>query len=144
MPPFSVKDHQGQPISIDDLVVQKDYLLAVFLMPKCPISKFSAEQTTKLYDQYTERITFIGLYFGSQAQAADYQEKNQIKFTVYSIKDTPDPLAVSELINEVGSSYGLRNAIYGGTVLLVDQDRNIISSLVKEDLRKLSDELAKL
>ena len=93
---------------------------------------------------YSHRIAFAGLFFGSRKQAQKFSAQQNLPLPLFSMKDSPDPLAINELYEEIGFSKGTRKAIYGGTVLLVDPERYVLFKLEKEEIRELPERLADL
>jgi len=143
IPKFQVKNEQGEAVAFDELFGEKDYMLIVFLLPNCEVSKFSSGVVNEQYAKFSDRMSFVGLMFGDYATGKTYAEKQQLSFPIYGLRDTPDPFAVQELISVVGSAHGMGSAVWGGTVVVVNRDGDIVFQLEKEDVRDLPKRLGK-
>ena len=137
VPAFQVKNQQDEAISFDALFDGKDYMLIVFLLPNCSVSKFATGVVNEQYGKYADRMSFVGLVFANTDAAQKYANENKIDFPVYGLRDTPDPFAAQELIHVVGSAHGMGSAVWGGTVIVVDRDGNIEFQLEKEQVKEL-------
>jgi peroxiredoxin len=144
IPEIVLIDANGQKLNLDDLFGGKEYLLLVFTLNGCPISKFATETISEQFDRISGSVAVVGLFFGNQSGADKFQQENSIPYPLFGLRDAPDPMAVNELIEKVGFSSGTRSAVYGGTILLVDRNRELIFKLEKEELRELSKRIDKL
>ncbi|MBW1806657.1 MAG: hypothetical protein JRJ19_04370 [Deltaproteobacteria bacterium] len=144
VPDLILIDSGGQPTNLEDMRTGRENQMLVFMMRKCPISKYSVTIVTQLVARYRHKIAFTGLYFGSRADARKYRDAHKIPFPVYGIKGAPDPLAINELYEEIGDNKGTRKVIYGGTIVFIDQDRYVLFKLSKDEIRELPERLADL
>ena len=144
VPSIMLKASDGSQVDLQAMHQDKDELLMIFLLPKCPISKFSLDLVNQQYPQYSANMAFAGLFFGNQPAADSFKSDQQLPFPVYGLRDAVDPYAVNELIDTVGTSHGTRSAVYGGTIVVVDNDRKILFKLEKDDVRQLPEKLADL
>lgn len=137
VPKFQVAGESGQPVEFDELFGDKDYMLVVFLLPSCQVSKFSSTVVNEQHAHFSDRMSFVGLIFGNYADGQKYAQTENLSFPVYGLKDAPDPFAVQELVNVVGKAHGLGSAIYGGTIVVLDRKGKIVFQLEKESVRDL-------
>jgi hypothetical protein len=144
IPDLILIDSGGQPTNLEDMRTGRENQMLVFMMHRCPISKYAATTVSQLVARYRHKIAFTGLYFGNQADASKYRGLHKIPFPVYGIKGAPDPLAINELYEEIGDNKGSRKVIYGGTIVFIDQDRYVLFKLVKDEIRELPERLADL
>ena len=144
VPEIVLEDGDGNRLGWADLQGDKDHLLLVFVVPRCPISKFSLEQIAEIQDEYSRSLSFAGLYYGGQDAADSFMQKQELAFPLYGIKNTPDPMAMNELFETVGSAHGMRDVLYGGTILVLDSEQKLQLKLEKEDLRELAEKLQSL
>lgn len=144
IPNIMLKGSDGRQVDLSAMHAGKAELLMVFLLPNCPISKFSMDLVNQHYPQYSANIAFAGLFFGNQATADKFKTAQQIPFPIYGIRDATDPYAVNELIETVGTSHGTRAAVYGGTIVVVNEDRKVLFKLEKDEVRQLPEKLADL
>jgi len=144
IPNIMLKSSDGRQVDLSAMHAGKAELLMVFLLPNCPISKFSLDLIKQHYPKYSASLAFAGLLFGDQASADQYKSAEQIPFPVYGIRDAVDPYAVNELIEAVGTSHGTRAAVYGGTIVVVNEDRKVLFKLEKDEVRQLPEKLADL
>lgn len=144
IPNIMLKAADGRPVDLDAMRGDKEELLLVFLLPNCPISKFSQDLVQQHYPGYSANVAFSGLFFGNQAAAEKFKSDQQILFPVYGIRDATDPYAVNEFIETVGTSHGTRSAVYGGTIVLVNSKREVLFALAKDEIKQLPDKLAGL
>lgn len=144
LPNVALDDGAGEPITLDAMRQGKDYLVLVFLLEGCPISKFSLELVTDQRERWSERAAFAGLLLAPAARATSFQEDQELEMPIYGLRSATDPFAVNELFEKVGSSYGTGSAIYGGTVVVVDADLTVQEVYEKEAVRELPNDLASL
>lgn len=144
IPNIMLKSSDGRQVDLAAMHEGKAELLMIFLLPNCPISKFSLGLINRYYPKYSANIAFAGLFFGNQATAEQFKSTEQIPFPVYGIRDAVDPYAVNELIEAVGTSHGTRAAVYGGTIVAVNEDRKVLFKLEKDEVRQLPEKLADL
>lgn len=144
IPNIMLKTSDGRQVDLTAMHEGKAELLMVFLLPNCPISKFSLGLINQHYPKYSANIAFAGLFFGNQATAEQFKSAQQVPFPVYGIRDAVDPYAVNELIEAVGTSHGTRAAVYGGTIVTINEDRKVLFKLEKDEVRQLPEKLADL
>jgi len=132
------RDASGQRGTSTQLRGEGEVLLLAFLVPNCPLSKFTAGQMTELRSKIPQEVVFAGLVLGAKDQAAKLQQEWGLPFACYGLKDTPDPLALNELFEVVGT----RNRVTGGTVLLIDAENKLQFKLEMDEVRELGDRLA--
>jgi hypothetical protein len=137
VPHFQVAGESGQPVEFEALFDDKDYMLVVFLLPSCQVSKFSSTIVNEQHAQFSDRMSFVGLIFGNYADGQKYAQGENLTFPVYGLKDAPDPFAVQELVKVVGKAHGLGSAVYGGTIVVLDRKGKIVFQLEKESVRDL-------
>jgi hypothetical protein len=126
IPNIMLKASDGRQVDLDAMHQGKEELLLVFLLPRCPISKFSLGLVKQHHPSYSANVAFVGLLFGNQTAAEKFKSDQGIPFPVYGIRDAIDPYAVNELIDTVGTSHGTRSAVYGGTIVVVNTDRKVL------------------
>jgi len=144
IPNIMLKSSDGRQVDLAAMHAGKAELLMIFLLPNCPISKFSLGLVNQYYPNYSASIAFAGLFFGNQSTADRFKSDQQLPFPVYGIRDAVDPYAVNELIETVGTSHGTRAAVYGGTIVVVNEDRKVLFKLEKDDVKQLPEKLADL
>lgn len=144
IPNIILKGPDDRQVDLSAMHEGKDELLLIFLLPKCPVSKFSLGLVQEHYPNYSANVAFAGLYFGNQSAAESFKSDQQLPFPVYGIRDAVDPLAINELISTVGTSHGTRDAVFGGTIVVVNEDRKVLFKLEKEEVRQLPEKLADL
>jgi len=144
IPNIMLKASDGSQVDLQAMHQDKDELLMIFLLPKCPISNFSLDLVNQHHPQYSEYIAFAGLFFGNQSAADKFKSDQQLPFPVYGLREAVDPYAVNELIDIVGTSHGTRSAVFGGTLVMVDTDRKVLFKLEKDEVRQLPEKLADL
>jgi peroxiredoxin len=144
IPNITLKASNGRTVDLDAMHSNQEELLLVFLLPQCPISKFSLNLVKQHYPSYSANVAFVGLLFGKQDQAEKFKSDQLIPFPVYGLRDTTDPYAVNKLIDTVGTSQGTRSAVYGGTIVVVNTDHKVLFKLEKDEIRQLPDKLADL
>jgi hypothetical protein len=144
VPNIILKDSDGRQVDLAAMHQGKDELLIVFLMPNCPLSKFSLGLVQEHYPNYSANVAFAGLFLNTQAAAEKFESDQQIPFPVYGMRDAVDPLAMNELFEIVGFSRGSGAAVWGGTIVVVNTDREVLFTLEKDDIRQLPEKLAEL
>lgn len=144
LPDMALPNADGEAVRLEAMHEGKEYLVGVFLLNGCPISKFSLGVVQEQYDKWSTKAAFVGLYFGTKEEAAQFQQDQELPFDVYGLRSATDPFAVNQLIEAAGSSEGMRAVVYGGTVVVIDRDRSVVLRLEKEDVKKLPEELADL
>ena len=144
LPAIAFKDGEGQTVDLEALRAGKEHTLLVFLLPGCPISKFSMGLVQEQYQKWSPQVSFAGVMLSSQQSADQFAEKEELDFPVYGLRDATDPFAINEIIGAIGSSGGTRATVYGGTIVVVDEDRKVVLNLSRDELRGLPDELASL
>ena len=58
--------------------------------------------------------------------------------------DVTDPYAAQEFYDKVRKAYGSYSGIYGGTIILLDQQNEMLFGLAQEEVRELPGRLASL
>jgi hypothetical protein len=144
IPAIVLQDTDGEAVDLQAMHEGKAKLVLVFLLPNCPISKFSLGLVREQHEKLADRFAFAGLFFGDQRGADQFAESEEIDFSVYGLRSAKDPFAVNELIQVVGSPHGSRTAVYGGTVVVVNSKGKIVLNLAKDEIRTLPKELAEL
>ena len=144
IPSIMLKAADGRQVDLEAMHQGQEELLLIFLLPNCPISKFSLDLVKQHHSSYSANVAFVGLFFGDQNTAEQFKSAQTIPFPVYGLRDATDPYAVNELIDTIGTSHGTRSAVYGGTIVVVNTDRKVLFKLEKDDVRQLPDKLADL
>jgi hypothetical protein len=86
----------------------------------------------------------VGLAFGT-APVADRMKRDQaLGFPVVGLRAVTDPFAGQEFFDAVRSAYGGSSGIYGGTVIMLDDQNQMVFGLAQGDVRELPDRLAAL
>ena len=134
----------GETVGWTELREGKRHLLAVFLLPNCTMSDYSAKLVSGLHEQYEDSIAFVGLAFGDARVADRYKQDHQLGFTVVGLRAITDPYAAQEFFDVVRGAYGGRAGIYGGTIVLLDTENQMLFGLSQGDVRELPDRLAEL
>jgi hypothetical protein len=134
----------GDRVTLNDVWGDKNLLVAVFLIPGCSMTLTSLELLREPYAAYWDRVAFVGIVMGSKAQAEQMTNEPGIPFPAFGVRDSPDVLSVNDLIRAAGTSTCGRAQVYGGTVLVVNKQRKLVRSLVKEEVRELPKLLVKL
>ena len=143
-PDLTFEDSAGQQVGWTELREGKQHLLAVFLLPGCSMSDFSAELVSEVHAQHGDSIAFVGLAFGTAPAADSYRRNHGLDFTVVGLKSATDPYAAQEFFDKVRKAYGSYSGIYGGTVVLLDRQNEMLFGLAKEEVRELPGRLALL
>ena len=144
IPNIMLKASDDRQVNLDAMHQGKEELLLVFLLQKCPISKFSLDLVKQHHPSYSANVAFVGLFFGKQNAAEQFKSDQMIPFPVYGLRDAADPYAINELIETIGTSHGTRAAVYGGTIVVVNTDRKVLFKLEKDEVRQLPDKLTDL
>ncbi len=143
-PELSFEDAVGQAMGWTDLRGGKRHLLAVFLLPNCSLSEYSAELVSDLHEQYGDSVAFVGLAFGT-APVADQMKRDQaLGFPVVGLRAVSDPFAGQEFVDAVRKAYGTYRGVYGGTIILLNDQNEMLFGLSQGDVRELPDRLAAL
>jgi len=142
IPELTLLGPNGQNVTTAQLRGDADAILFTIMMPNDAVSKFSGSLVTKQMATTSQSVAFAGLVFGTKDQAAKAQQDWGLSFPCYGLRDAPDPLAVNALIDAVGVSHGMRNAVYGGTILLVDSHDKLLFKLEQDGVKELADRLA--
>jgi hypothetical protein len=143
-PELVFEDAAGQAVSLAELREDKPFLLAVFLLPNCSMSEFSAELVGELYEQYEGSVAFVGLAFGNASYADKIKRDQGLGFTVVGLRTVTDPYAGQEFFETVRKAYGGSSGVYGGTIVLLNHQNQMLFGLSQGDVRELPDRLAKL
>ena len=143
-PELSFETAAGEALGWRDLRGGKRHLLAVFLLPNCSLSEYSAELVSDLHGQYGNSVAFVGLAFGT-APVADRMKRDQaLGFPVVGLRAVTDPFAGQEFFDAVRKAYGGSSGVYGGTIILLDDQNQMLFGLSQGDVRELPDRLAAL
>lgn len=144
VPNVVMADPSGNPVSFDDMRRPREHLLVVFIMPNDQISRFAVDSIKSAYAKASSRISFMGLYYGTTADATRAREQMGAPFPFYATKDAKNPFALQELFKKAGASTFIGASMYGGTTLLLDADNKLVFKLEKEDVQKLPEKLDRL
>ena len=134
----------GDTLGWTELREGKRHLVAVFLLPGCGLSEFSAELVGDLHDQYQHSVAFVGLAFGTAPVADKMKRDHALGFPVVGLRAITDPFAGQEFVDAVRKAYGTYSGVYGGTIILLDDQNQMLFGLSQGDVRELSDRLAAL
>ncbi len=143
-PDLTFENSAGAEIGWAELREGKQHLLAVFLLPGCSMSDFSAELVSEVHAQHGDSIAFVGLAFGPAPTADSYKRKHGLDFTVVGLRSATDPYAAQEFYDKVRKAYGSYSGIYGGAIILLDQQNEMLFGLSQEEVRELPGRLASL
>jgi hypothetical protein len=143
-PDLTFEDAAGGRIGWAELREGKRHLLAVFLLPGCSMSDYSAELVSDIHAQYGDSVAFVGLAFGTAPFAERYKRDHDLDFTVVGLRTVTDPYAGQEFFDNVRKAYGAFSGVYGGTIILLDQENEMLFGLAQEDVKELSGRLAAL
>ena len=143
-PDLTFEDAAGDRMGWTELREGKRHLLAVFLLPGCSMSEYSAELLSDLYEQYADSVTFVGLAFGTAPFADKLKRDQALGFTVVGLRSVTDPYAGQEFFDAVRKAYGSFSGIYGGTIILLNAENEMLFGLAQGDVRELPERLAKL
>ena len=143
-PDLTFEDAAGGRIGWAELREGKRHLLAVFLLPGCSMSEYSAELVSDVHAQYEDSVAFVGLAFGTAPFAERYKQDHGLDFAVVGLRTVTDPYAGQEFFDNVRKAYGASSGIYGGTIILLDEQNEMLFGLAKEDVKELSGRLAAL
>jgi hypothetical protein len=143
-PEVVFEDSAGQEMGWRELREGKRHLLAVFLLPGCSLSEFSAELVSDLHHQYGDSVAFVGLAFGTAPVADRMQRDHRLAFPVVGLRAVTDPFAGQEFFDVVRKAYGGSPGIYGGTVILMNDRNELVFGLAQGDVRELPERLAAL
>jgi hypothetical protein len=143
-PDLTFENAAGDRIGWRDLREGKRHLLAVFLLPGCSMSEYSAELVRDLHPQYADSVAFVGLAFGTAPFADQYKQDQELGFTVVGLRSVTDPYAGQDFFDAVRKAYGGSSGIYGGTIVLLNAENEMLFGLAQGDVRELPERLAKL
>jgi len=143
-PELVFEDAAGQAMSLAELREGKPHLLAVFLLPNCSMSEFSADLVSELHERYEDSVAFVGLAFGNASFADKVKQDQELGFTVVGLRTVTDPYAGQEFFDAVRKAYGGSSGVYGGTIILLNHRNQMLFGLSQGDVRELPDRLAKL
>ena len=143
-PELVFEDSAGQEMGWRELREGKRHLLAVFLLPGCSLSEFSAELVGDLHQQYGNSVAFVGLAFGTAPVADRMKRDHALGFPVVGLRAITDPFAGQEFFDTVRDAYGGSPGIYGGTVIMLNDQNEMVFGLAQGDVRELPDRLAAL
>jgi hypothetical protein len=122
-------------------IVQGKPAVLVMLLSGCPLSKYSADMVSGLAKEHSASAVFAGILMrGDRAAAAAYASQNSLSYPVYALDVEKDPFSMKPLMEAVGGSEG----VYGGTVVIIDQDRMIKFHAAKEEVKKLKETLGSM
>jgi hypothetical protein len=140
VPELTLLDADGGKVTSTAIRGDAELLLLGFFMPNDRLSKFSAELLAEHYGQHTG-VQMAGLVFSVGKVATKMEQDLGTPFTMYSLRDAPDPIAVNQLIEAVGVSHGTRSAIISGTILAIDAENMLVFMLNKDSVKELPDRL---
>jgi hypothetical protein len=143
-PELSFETAGGDTLGWRDLREGKRHLLAVFLLPGCSLSEFSAGLVGDLHEQYGDSVAFVGLAFGTAPIADKMKRDHALGFPVVGLRAVTDPFAGQEFVDAVRKAYGTSRGVYGGTVILLNDQNEMVLGLAQGDVRDLPDRLAAL
>ncbi len=143
-PDLSFENTAGDRMGWTELREGKRHLLAVFLLPGCSMSEYSAELVRDLHAQYADSVAFVGLAFGTAPVADKFKRDQALGFTVVGLRSVTDPYAGQEFFDAVRKAYGNSSGIYGGTIILLNTENEMLFGLAQGDVRELPERLAKL
>jgi hypothetical protein len=143
-PDLTFENAAGDGLGWTELREGKRHLLAVFLLPNCTMSEYSAELVSGLHDQYEDSVAFVGLAFGTVSAADKYKRDHALGFPVVGLRTVTDPYAGQEFFDTVRKAYGSSAGVYGGTVILLNAENEMLFGLAEGDVRELPDRLAEL
>lgn len=129
-------------VSLGDIRGDMDGVLIVVLIARDPLSKFSAGIINEIYPDRSDVLSFVGIAFGDNKTASKLQEDLNIPFPCYGIRDSKDPTVWNKFLEKVGFSHGMANAIYGGTMILVDADNKVLFKLEQDEVKQLDQKLS--
>ncbi len=134
----------GETLGWTELREGKRHLLAVFLLPGCGLSEFSAGLVGDLHEQYGDSVAFVGLAFGTAPVADKMKRDHALGFPVVGLRAVTDPFAGQEFVDAVRKAYGTSSGVYGGTIILLNDQNEMVFGLAQGDVRELPDRLAAL
>jgi len=143
-PDLTFENAAGEQLDWSELREGKRHLLAAFLLPNCGMSEYSAELVNDLHGQYGDTIAFVGLAFGNAGVADRYKRDHALGFTVVGLRSVTDPYAGQEFFETVRKAYGSYSGVYGGTVVVLNAENEMVLGLSEKDVRELPDRLAEL
>jgi hypothetical protein len=143
-PEVVFEDAAGQRIGWAELREGKPHLLAVFLLPNCSLSKYSAELVSDLQAQYEDSVAFVGLAFGTASAADKIKREHALAFEVVGLRTIADPYAGQEFFESVRKAYGSMSGIYGGTIVVLNEQNEMLFGLAEEHVKELPERLAAL
>lgn len=141
LPELTLLDADGGKVTSTAIRGDAELMLWVFLMPNDLRSKFSADLLTEHHGQHAG-VQTAGLVFSVGSVAAKLEQDLGTPYSMYGLRDAPDPIALNQLIEAVGVSHGTRSAIIGGTILAIDAEDKLVFMLNKDDVKELPDRLA--
>ncbi len=143
LPNVPFEDASGATVTLDEMRQGKSQMLIVFFMVD-PISKFALDAAVEAYPAKSRETAFVGLFFGSAAEAEAKRTEMAIPFPVYGARSSKDPFALEAFFKKAGTSRLVGAAMYGGTTLLLDDKNRIVFKLEQEDVKNLPGKLARL
>ena len=143
-PELVFEDAAGQTVSLAELREGKSHLLAVFLLPNCSMSQFSADLVGNLHEEYEDSVAFVGLAYGNAAYADKLKRDQGLGFTVVGLRSVTDPYAGQEFFEAIKKAYGGSSGVYGGTIVMLNRENQMVFGLSQGDVRELPDRLAAL
>lgn len=139
-----VRDASGEPVHFADMRGDRDHLVVVFATPRDPLSKRALDVMLKEREQLGDQIAFAGLVYGTQDAAESYARSEGGGIPMYGLKGDVDPYQVNDLIEDVGTTYALRDVIIGGTVFVLDRDGRMVFKLEQREVDLLPERLRDL
>ena len=108
------------------------------------MSEFSAGLVGDLHEEYGDSVAFVGLAFGTAPVADKMKRDHALGFPVVGLRAITDPFAGQEFVDTVRKAYVTYSGVYGGTIILLDDQNEMVLGLAQGDVRELPDRLAKL
>jgi hypothetical protein len=143
-PELAFETAAGEALGWRELREGKRHLLAVFLLPGCSLSEFSAGLVGDLHERYGDSVAFVGLAFGTAPVADMMKRDHALGFPVVGLRAVTDPFAGQEFFDTVRKAYGGSSGVYGGTIILLNDQNEMLFGLAQGDVRDLPDRLAAL
>lgn len=142
IPELVFSDQDGGSVSLSDIRGDTEGVLIVILIAKDPLSKFSAGILNEIYPEKSNFLSFVGVVFGDNRAASELKGALDIPFPCYGIRDSKDPTLWNKFLEKVGFAHGMTNAIYGGTMIMVDADNRVLFKLEQDEVKQLSEKLS--
>jgi hypothetical protein len=142
VPDLVVLGPEKAALHLDDLRDGHKKLLLVVVVPGDTMSRFAMTAAKEQYAAKSGFLAFAGLYVGKQADAERFRVEMDLPFPVYGLNDSPDPFSVQDFVKKIGISSFVSSGVYGGTTVLLNDQRVVLFRLEKDGVRTLRDKLA--